>query len=49
MDIFIQMGGTVNGDRYHNILFRNPGQGHHWLTLKLVGRKTSRAAIASGW
>ncbi len=24
VDIFIQMGGVVNGDKYHNILFQNP-------------------------
>ena len=41
------MGGAVNGDRYHNILFQNPGQGNHWLTVKLVGKKTNRAAIGA--
>jgi hypothetical protein len=47
VDVFIEMGGTVNGDRYHNILFQNPGQGNHSLTVKLVGRKTNRAAIGA--
>jgi FG-GAP-like repeat/ASPIC and UnbV len=47
LDIFIQMGGTIDGDKYHNILFQNPGQGSHWLTIKLVGRKTNRAAIGT--
>src|SRR5262249_57738221 len=47
VDVFIQMGGTVNGDKYHNILFQNPGQGNHWLTAKLVGKKTNRAAIGA--
>ncbi len=47
VDIFVQMGGAVNGDKYHNILFQNPGQGNHWLTVKLVGRKTNRAAIGA--
>ena len=47
VDIFIEMGGAVNGDRYHNILFQNPGQGNHWLTVKLVGKKTNRAAIGA--
>ena len=41
------MGGAVPGDRYHNILFQNPGQGNHWLTVKLVGKKTNRAAIGA--
>ncbi|MBM3997347.1 MAG: CRTAC1 family protein [Planctomycetes bacterium] len=37
VDIFIETGGATNGDKYHNVLFMNPGQGNHWLTVKLVG------------
>ena len=47
VDLFIETGGAVNGDRYHNVLFENPGQGNHWLTVKLVGKKTNRAAIGA--
>ena len=47
VDLFIETGGAVNGDKYHNVLFQNPGQGNHWLTLKLVGKKTNRAAIGA--
>jgi hypothetical protein len=47
VDLFIEMGGAVNGDRYHNILFQNPGQGNRWLAIKLVGQKTNRAAIGA--
>ena len=47
VDLFVEMGGGVNGDKYHNLLFENPGQGNHWLTVKLVGRKTNRAAIGA--
>ena len=47
VDIFIEMGGVSFADRYHNILFQNPGQGNHWLTVKLVGQKTNRAAIGA--
>jgi hypothetical protein len=47
VDIFIQMGGAIPGDSYHNILFQNPGQGNHWLTVNLVGQKTNRAAIGA--
>ncbi len=47
VDLFIEMGGATNGDEYHNILFQNPGQGNNWLTLKLVGDKTNRAAIGA--
>ncbi len=47
VDLFIEMGGAVNGDRYHNVFFQNPGQGSHWLTVKLTGRKTNRSAIGA--
>jgi ASPIC and UnbV/FG-GAP-like repeat len=47
VDIFVQTGGAVNGDKYHNVLFQNPGQGNHSLTVKLVGKKTNRAAIGA--
>ena len=47
VDLFIEMGGAVNGDKYHNILFQNPGQGNHFLTVKLAGRKTNRSAIGA--
>src|SRR5262249_35318164 len=47
VDIFVQMGGAVGGDRYHNILFRNPGNRNNWLTVKLVGKQTNRAALGA--
>src|SRR5262249_38285026 len=57
VDLFVELGGATPGDRYHNVLFQNPGQGNHWLTVKLVGaktshttderRKTNRAAIGA--
>jgi hypothetical protein len=47
IDIFHQMGGVTNGDKYHNVLFQNPGQGNNWITLKLVGKQTNRAAIGA--
>jgi hypothetical protein len=47
VDIFIEMGGAVNGDKYHNILFQNPGHDNSWLTVKLVGKKTNRSAIGA--
>ncbi|MBI3411236.1 MAG: CRTAC1 family protein [Planctomycetes bacterium] len=47
VDIFIEMGGATNGDKYHNVLFQNPGQGNNWLTVKLVGKKTNRPAIGA--
>jgi hypothetical protein len=47
VDIFIEMGGAINGDRYHNILFQNPGQGNNWLTVKLVGVKSNRPGVGA--
>ena len=47
VDIFIEMGGALNGDKYHNIMFQNPGQGNNWLTVRLIGTKTNRAAIGA--
>jgi hypothetical protein len=47
LDLFVEIGGAVNGDKYHNVLFQNPGQGNHWLTVKLVGKKTNRAAVGA--
>jgi hypothetical protein len=47
VDLFVEIGGVTNGDRYHNVLFENPGQGNHWLSVKLVGKKTNRAAIGA--
>ncbi len=46
-DVFIVMGGAVDGDRYHNILFQNPGHDRPWITVKLVGQKTNRAALGA--
>lgn len=47
IDLFVEVGGAVNGDKFHNLLFQNPGQGNHWLTVKLVGKKTNRPAIGA--
>jgi hypothetical protein len=47
VDLFIELGGTTPGDRYHNALFQNPGQGNSWLTVKLVGVKTNRPAVGA--
>lgn len=47
LDIFIEMGGAVNGDKYHNIMFQNPGHDANWINIRLVGEKTNRAAIGA--
>lgn len=47
VDLFIEMGGATNGDKYHNILFQNPGQQNHWLTVRLIGQQSNRPAIGA--
>lgn len=47
IDLFVEMGGAVPGDEYHNALFQNPGHDSQWLTVKLVGKKSNRAAIGA--
>ncbi len=47
VDIFEQLGGAVPGDAFHNVLFQNPGHDNHWITVKLIGKKTNRAAIGA--
>ena len=47
VDLFIEMGGAINGDKYHNILFQNPGHDHAWLTIKLTGVKSNRIAMGA--
>jgi hypothetical protein len=46
-DIYENMGGAVSGDVYHNVLYMNPGHSNHWVTLKLEGVASNRAAIGS--
>ena len=47
-DIFLEAGDAAPGDRAHNVLFQNPGYGTHWVTVKLVGTRTNRAALGAG-
>jgi FG-GAP-like repeat/ASPIC and UnbV len=47
LDLFVETGGAVPGDTAFNVLFANPGNGRHWLKLKLVGTKTNRAALGA--
>ena len=46
-DLFVVMGGAVPGDRQATRLFENPGNGNDWLSVKLVGVKSNRAAIGA--
>jgi hypothetical protein len=46
-DIFEQMGGALAGDRFHNVLYHNPGADGHWINVRLVGRRSNRSAIGA--
>jgi hypothetical protein len=47
LDLFVRFGGATPGDRALSALFRNPGHDRHWLKVKLVGKRTNRAAIGA--
>ncbi len=44
-DIVAEIGGATLGDSHALRVFQNPGNGNDWISLKLVGVKTNRAAI----
>jgi hypothetical protein len=46
-DIFAVLGGVYAGDTHPRVLFENPGFGNHWLTLRLEGTRSNRAAIGA--
>jgi len=46
-DIYAEMGGWFAGDAYQNVLFENPMLGHHWITLRLAGVESNRAAVGA--
>ena len=46
-EIVFEVGGATPGDRHPLRLFENPGTSASWLSLKLVGVKTNRAAIGA--
>lgn len=46
-DIYEVIGGAYGGDNFRNALFLNPGHGNHWVTLKLEGVKSNRAAVGA--
>jgi hypothetical protein len=46
-DVYVQMGGQLPGDKFNDALFDNPGFGHHWITIKLVGDLSNKSAIGA--
>ena len=43
----MQVGGFFPGDGFVNALYKNPGHGNRWLSIKLVGTESNRAAIGA--
>ena len=46
-DVFAVMGGAYEGDVYANALFRNPGNDHRHVELRLVGTTSNADAIGA--
>src|SRR5439155_7206340 len=46
-DILAVFGGVYPGDLHQRVLFENPGHGNHWISLKLEGVRSNRAAIGA--
>jgi hypothetical protein len=46
-DLFVEIGGVLKDDAFASALFRNPGAGAHWLTVRLVGRESNRFGIGA--
>ncbi|MDE3106366.1 MAG: VCBS repeat-containing protein, partial [Acidobacteriota bacterium] len=46
-DVFEEMGGALPGDTYMSALYRNPGHANHWVTLRLQGVASNRAAFGA--
>ena len=44
-DVVAMLGGAYAADSFRNAVFRNPGNGNHWLGVRLVGTKSNRSAI----
>jgi hypothetical protein len=47
LDLFVETGGATPGDRAHNLLFQNPGNGRAWLAIRLRGTRSNRAALGA--
>jgi hypothetical protein len=47
VDLFEQMGGAYKGDAYYDSLYENPGFGHRWIAIELVGVQSNRSAIGA--
>src|SRR5438093_969110 len=46
-DVLEEMGGWFEASMAPSVLFRNPGHGNRWITLRLSGRRSNRSAIGA--
>ena len=46
-DLFVELGGALKDDAFHDALFQNPGHGNHWLTVRLVGVESNRFGVGA--
>lgn len=46
-EIFQVIGGIYVGDAQKTILFSNPGNANHWITLRLEGVQSNRSAVGA--
>ena len=46
-DIVAEIGGATPGDKHAMRVFENSGNANDWITLKLIGVRTNRAAIGA--
>jgi hypothetical protein len=46
-DLLVQMGGTIDSDRFFPLLYENPGFKNSWINIKFEGVKSNRSAIGT--
>ncbi len=46
-DVYAVIGGALSGDVFQNAFFVNPGHGNRWITIRLQGVRSNRAAIGA--
>ncbi len=46
-DLYVNIGGFIPGDKYNKALFANPTGKSNWISIKLAGAKSNRAAIGA--
>jgi hypothetical protein len=47
VDLLARLGGAFPGDAFQSAVFRNPGFGHHWVEISLVGVSSNRFGVGA--